>query len=57
MTTYDCNYTAGERNEDRIHYTALFHRTDHRPDKSYEKGQGTDVPVFNYANTVLLIVC
>lgn len=39
-----------------MQYTTLSHHTDHRPVKSYVKGTVTDVPVFNYANTVLLIL-
>jgi len=39
-----------------LQYSTLSHHTDHRPDKSYVKGKVTDVPLFNYANTILLIV-
>jgi len=45
-----------EMGAEHMQYTTLSHHTDHRPDISYVKGKVTNVPVFNYANTVLLIL-
>lgn len=45
-----------EMRAEHMQYTTLSHYTDHRPDKSYVKGKVTDVHVFNYANTELLIL-